>query len=612
MILFQVEGVQKHFGPEPVLDGVTFELRPGERIGLVGPNGTGKTTLMRILAGREEADGGSVVRHPTLHLGYLEQQPQWEPGRILLDEAKSALAGLMAMEGELISVAQELGHCDDPLEHKRLADRYDHLQHEMQTRDAYNLDHKIERVLDGLRFRHESFHQPVESLSGGEQNRLMLAKLLLAEPNVMLLDEPSNHLDIEATQWLEEFLAESAAAMLLVSHDRYFLDRVTNRTLELFQGTVDSYTGNFSAYWTQKAERLLVQQRTFEKQQIEIEKAKDFIRRNHYGQKHQQAEDRRKKLERIELVAVPRAIVLPPMGFPPASRSGDIVVRAEGLGKAFERPLFSAVDLQIVRGQRWGLIGPNGCGKSTLLRCLLGEEQPDAGVVQLGAGVIVGYFDQHLSGVSDDDDVVDSIRPRHKQFVTQQRRDLLARFGITGDTALQKVGNLSGGERNRVALARLAAADANFLVLDEPTNHLDLWARDALEQALTAFDGTVLFVSHDRYFVNRVADHLIIFEPGGVRVIEGNYDAYQLFLQSKAAAAPPSPKQVAMRRNGDGERGRNGDGEQGGKREREKGEKHASGTATAAKEASSEGPAQRRYSPAAEETAISLPQALRH
>ena len=294
----------------------------------------------------------------------------------------------------------------------------------------------------------------------------------------------------------------------------------------------------------------MVQQRTFEKQQIEIEKAKDFIRRNHYGQKHQQAEDRRKKLDRIELVAVPRAIVLPPMGFPPASRSGDIVVRAEGLAKAFERPLFSRVELQIVRGERWGLIGPNGCGKSTLLRCLLGEEQPDAGAVQIGAGVSVGYFDQHLSGVSDDDDVVDAIRPTHKQFLTQQRRDLLARFGITGDTALQKVGKLSGGERNRAALARLAAADANLLVLDEPTNHLDLWARDALEQALTAFDGTVLFVSHDRYFVNRVADHLIVFEPGGVRVIEGNYEAYQLFLQSKhrdprEAAAGRGPRQIA-------------------------------------------------------------------
>jgi ATP-binding cassette subfamily F protein 3 len=545
MIFLQLDGIQKHFGPEPVLDGVTFDLRPGERVGLVGPNGTGKTTLLRILAGKEEADGGSITKHPSLHLGYLEQQPDWAPGRTLIDEARSALAGLVAMQEELVSVAEELGRCDDPVEHKRLADRYDHLQHEIERADAYNLDHKIERVLEGLRFRRESFNQPVELLSGGEQNRLMLAKLLLAEPNVMLLDEPSNHLDIEATEWLEAFLAESAAAMILVSHDRYFLDRVTNRTLELFQGTVDSYTGNFSEYWTQKAERLLVAERTYEKQQIEIEKAKEFIRRNHYGQKHQQAEDRRKKLERIELVAVPRKIALPPMGFPPASRSGDIVVRAEELAKSFERPLFKDVELQIVRGERWGLIGPNGCGKSTLLRCLLAEQTPDKGKVQIGTGVSIGYFDQHLSGVSDDDDVVDSIRPTHKQFLTQQRRDLLGRFGISGDTQLQKVGKLSGGERNRVALARLAAADANFLVLDEPTNHLDLWARDALERALTDFDGTVLFVSHDRYFVNRVADHLIIFEPGGVRVIEGNYEAYQLFLKSKAENDEAEPAQTS-------------------------------------------------------------------
>jgi ATP-binding cassette subfamily F protein 3 len=541
MIFLEVEGVEKHYGPEPVLAEATFEVRPGERIGLVGPNGSGKTTLMKILACREEADNGRIVRHPSLHLGYLEQQPEWEPGRTLWEEVRTALAGLIALEEEAVSVAEELGRCNDPTEHNRLAARYDHLQHELQQRDAYNLDHKIERVLDGLRFRRESFTQPVESLSGGEQNRLMLAKLLLAEPNVMLLDEPSNHLDIEATEWLESFLVESSAAMVVVSHDRYFLDKVTNRTFELFQGTIDSYVGNFSAYWQQKAERLLVQQRTYEKQQTEIAKTKDFIRRNHYGQKHAQAEDRRKKLERIELVAVPREIVAPPMGFPPASRSGDIVVRTQGLKKSFERLLFADCDVQIVRGERWGLLGPNGSGKTTLLKCLLGQEPADSGTVQIGQGVVVGYFDQQLAKLDDDMDVVDAIRPPHKQFVLQQRRDLLARFGITGDTALQKVGRLSGGERCRAALARLAAADANFLILDEPTNHLDLWARDALERALSAFEGTVLFVSHDRYFVNRLADHLMIVDSGHVRVIDGNYEAYQLILQGNAAPPPPPP-----------------------------------------------------------------------
>jgi ATP-binding cassette subfamily F protein 3 len=333
-------------------------------------------------------------------------------------------------------------------------------------------------------------------------------------------------------------LIESSAAMIVVSHDRYFLDKVTNRTLELFHGTVDSYVGNFSAYWQQKAERVLVERRTFEKQQTEIEKTKDFIRRNAYGQKHGQAEDRRKKLERIVPVDPPREIAEPPMRFDSISRGGDIVVRAEGVSKSYERLLFQNVSLDIVRGQRWALLGPNGCGKTTLLRCILDIVEPDAGQITIGPGIIVGYFDQQLAELDDDKAVVDAIRPTHKQMNEPERRNHLARFGITGDTALQNVGQLSGGERCRVALARLAVSDANFLVLDEPTNHLDLWARDALEKAIAQFDGTVLFVSHDRYFVNRAADHLCVLDSTGFRVIEGNYDTYQQILSGRLPDTP--------------------------------------------------------------------------
>lgn len=560
MILLDVVDVRKRFGPEPVLEGVTFEVRPGDRIGLVGPNGSGKTTLLRILAGEEEPDSGACRVHPRARLGYLEQQPRFEPGRTLHEEARSTLADLVLLQQEALEAASAIAETSDPAEQKRLAARYDHLQHELHRQDAYNLDHRVERVLDGLRFRRETFHQPVGSLSGGEQNRLMLAKLLLAEPNVMILDEPSNHLDIEGTEWLEGFMLESSAAMIVVSHDRYFLDTVTNRTAELFHGTVECYAGNFSAYWRQKAQRLLVERRTYEKQQVEIEKTKDFIRRNAYGQKHAQAEDRRKKLERIDLVAPPREIAAPRVRFPPVARSGDIVVRAEGVAKAYDRPLFRDVSLDVAWGQRWAVLGPNGCGKTTLLRCLLGLAPPDAGRTSVGHGVSVGYFDQQLAGLDEDLSVVDAVRPQHKQLNLQQRRNLLAGFGLTGETVLQKVGSLSGGERCRAALARLAAAEANFLVLDEPTNHLDLWARDALERALLRFEGTVLLVSHDRYFVNRVADHLLLIEPERVRIIEGNYDTYQMLLgraakeSAEMPAEPPSrpaettPKRVAVKR----------------------------------------------------------------
>jgi ATP-binding cassette subfamily F protein 3 len=331
-----------------------------------------------------------------------------------------------------------------------------------------------------------------------------------------------------------------------VSHDRYFLDRVTNRTLELFHGTIDSYTGNFSAYWRQKADRLLVQRRTYERQQEEIAKAEEFIRRHQYGQKHAQAEDRRKKLERIVPVDPPREITAPVMGFPPSDRSGDIVVRAEGVAKAYDRSLFRELSFDLIRGQRWGILGPNGCGKTTLLRCLVGQETPDKGQIAIGQGVTLGYFDQQLNSLSGDDRAVDAIRPPDRDFEEPKRRSLLARFGITGDTALQKVGSLSGGEQCRAALARLAALEANFLVLDEPTNHLDLWARDALERSLRDFQGTVIFVSHDRYFVNQVADHLLVVEPGRFRVIEGNYASYQTLVQSGAAAGQAETKHAAQ------------------------------------------------------------------
>ena len=541
MILLHVQDIAKHYGPEPVLAGVTFDVRQGDRIAVVGPNGTGKTTLLRILAGREEADAGLAQLAGTTRLGYLEQQPEFTAGRTAWEEARDALKELVTMAQEAEELAHAMAQADDHAQRQRLGRRFDHLQQELHHRDGYHLDHKIERVLAGLGFSTESFQQDVTQLSGGQQNRLLLAKLLLEDTELLLLDEPSNHLDLEATRWLEDFLIASSQSLLVVSHDRYFLDKVTNRTVELFRGTVDAYAGNFTAYLRQKAERLEVQRRTFVKQQTEIAKMQDFVRRHHYGQKHAQAEDRRKKLERIERVEAPREIAVPPMSFPPAPRSGDIVLRVEQLAKAFDRPLFEDLTFDMLRGEKWAVLGPNGSGKTTLVRCLLGHLKPDEGRVVKGTGVKVAYFDQLLQCIDSHAEVVEAIRPGHKEFVEGQRRDLLARYGITGDMVFQKVDSLSGGERNRAALAYLAALDANLLVLDEPTNHLDLWARESLEKALRKFEGTVLLVSHDRYFLNQVADHLIVIGHGPPQVIEGNYDTYLHLVSQGIAASEQTP-----------------------------------------------------------------------
>lgn len=544
-LLLNVTGITKHFGPDPILDGASFEVRAGERIGMVGPNGAGKSTLIKIVAGKESADKGEIELATNARMGYLEQHPTFSPGKTLWDEALLGLEHWVALGRESERLAHALAKPTTPEEHDRLARLFDAVQEQLQMHDAYQVDHHIERVLTGLGFRESQYQQTVESLSGGQQNRLLLAKLLLSDPDVMLLDEPSNHLDIEATEWLEGFLRNTPRAVLVVSHDRYFLDRVTERTLELHHGTIDSYPGNFSKYWHLKAEKLEVQRRLYIKQQEEIAKTEEFIRKNFYSNPVQ-AKDREKKLERIERISPPKEITAPVMGFPPVKRTGDIVLRAEELSKSYDRPLFQKLTFQVQRGERWGILGPNGTGKSTLLKCLVDRVQADHGKTTLGTHVHVGYFDQQLAELDEDAQVVDAIRPPGKEFNEPQRRQMLARFGLTGELVFQKVSSLSGGERNRAALARLAAMDANVLILDEPTNHLDLWACDSLERSLSEFEGTVIFVSHDRYFLNKVADHLLVVEPARFRVIEGNYETYQSMVRSGIAVDAVSAKRAGV------------------------------------------------------------------
>ena len=535
MILLTVRGLSRQFDDEPLFKNVGFEVRPGERIGLVGPNGAGKTTLLRILAGRDDPDEGQVELHSSADLAMLEQEANFPPGRTPMDEAKSGLAELYDLQSQAAKLAENIASESDPRLSAQLQRRYERLQHELHRLNAYNIDYRVDEVLAGLGFSRDEFHRPLEQFSGGQQSRAQLARLLLCSPGVLLLDEPTNHLDIAATEWLEGYLTKSDQAMVLVSHDRYFLDRVTNRILELYNSTVTDYSGNFSAYWRQRDERLKVQRRTYEKQQEFISKTEDFIRRNKSGQKHAQAADREKKLSRFVQVEPPREILTPAMGFGEASRTGDWVIDAVNVGKSFGSPLFSGVTLRIERGARIGIFGPNGSGKTTLLRTLLGDLQPDAGTIRMGTGVRVGYYDQQLSSVDGHLDAIEAARPPNDPSITPGRiRNLLARFGLRGEMVFQKVELMSGGERSKVALARIAAKNVNLLALDEPTNHLDLWARDSLEDALKAFQGTLLFVSHDRYFLDRVAKSVIVLEPSGWRFYEGNYSECVQFVKNQA------------------------------------------------------------------------------
>lgn len=549
MVLLAAEGLTKTFGDKTVLDAVELELRRGDHIALVGPNGAGKTTLLRILTGQQAADAGRISISGQTSIGYLEQHPTFAAGETLWSVAAAAVGDIVALATDAEQVSAQLSQCQDPREHERLLERLDYLQARLQHSDAYHWEHRVERTLQGLGFNSAWFERPAQSLSGGQQNRLMLAHLLLKEPELMILDEPNNHLDIESTEWLESTLANWRGAFLLVSHDRFFLDQVTNEVWELVDAKLDRFRGNYSAYVRQKAERLEVQRRTFEKQRDEVEKLEDFIRKHHAGQKSTQAEDRRKKLERIERVEQPREIVTPKFRFPPAARCGDLVLRVQNLTKAFDRPLFQKLSFQVERGQRFAILGSNGSGKSTLLKCLLGEVPPDDGSVMLGANVRIGYFDQLLKQLDLEMEPLEAVRVPHRELIDKQRRDILAAFGLAGEVVTKPLRLLSGGERNRVMLARLSALEANVLVLDEPTNHLDLWSRQALELAVQSFDGTVILVTHDRYLVNAIADHVLVLRDGSASLVAGNYDNYRHWTRQGMALADRSQVAAAAMAN---------------------------------------------------------------
>ncbi|MCI0703995.1 MAG: ABC-F family ATP-binding cassette domain-containing protein [Planctomycetia bacterium] len=538
MLLLSCINLSRGYDATPLFEGVEFEVHTGERIGLVGPNGAGKTTLLRILAEEDEPDSGKVQYHAGARHGLLQQVAEFPAGRTLFEEAKSAFDELLATQRDFEHAAEELAACTDESQHKQLSAKFDRLSELLRHHDAFELDHKVENVLSGLGFAEADFTRDANTFSGGQQRRLLLAKLLLSAPDVMLLDEPSNHLDIDTTRWLENYLAQQPEGMLIVSHDRYFLDKVTNKTFELHQRKITSYPGNFKQYVRLRDERYERQLKEYESQREYIEKQEEYIRRVHYGQLAKQAQSRAKTLEKIERLEKPTKVSGPNISFSEVTRSGDIIFHVEDLTKRYgDTVLFENLSFDLPRGKRLGIMGPNGCGKTTLLRILLGEEEPTSGLVQRGHLVFPGYIDQHLAIVDPEKNVMRAVWPDDDPAYTEQKmRDLLGSFGLHGELVEQPVKQLSGGERSRAALAKLTVNGANLLILDEPTNHLDIWACDSLEQALKDYEGTCIVVSHDRYFLNRVADLLIVFADGTTEVVYGNYDTYELLRASREEA----------------------------------------------------------------------------
>lgn len=542
MLLMSCTNVSRGYDATPLFEDVSFELHVGERVGFVGPNGAGKTTLIKVLAGQDDPDTGKVQQHAGARVGVLSQVAAFPPDRTLFVEAKSAFNELLATQREFQEVAEQMATAPES-EQKQLHARYDRLNELLAANDAYTLDHKVEDVLTGLGFKKADYDRPVVSFSGGQQRRLLLAKLLLSAPDVMLLDEPTNHLDITTTRWLEDYLCRQPQGMILISHDRYLLEKVTNRTFELHARTITSYPGSFKQYVRLRDERFERQLKEYESQQEYVEKQEEYIRRAHYGQLAKQAQSRVKALDKLERVEKPTKVSGPSIHFQDVTRSGDIVFHAEDLSKSFgskdfgSKELFRDLSFDVKRGQRLGILGPNGCGKTTLLKILLGDEPPTSGLVQRGHLVFPGYLDQHLKLLPENEPVLRAVWPEPDPALTEQKmRDLLGSFGLHGEIVDRPVKQLSGGERSRAALAKLTVAGTNVLILDEPTNHLDLWACESLEQALKAYEGTCIVVSHDRYFLNAVCDVLIVFEFERPEVVYGNFDTYELLRAARLEA----------------------------------------------------------------------------
>jgi ATP-binding cassette subfamily F protein 3 len=549
--MLSLQNAGKRFGPRILFLEANWLIRSKEKTALVGANGAGKSTLMKVLAGLESLDYGEMQLTRGMSIGYLPQEGLRLSGRTVFEECLTVFDGIRELEREAERLAAQMAELDHAsTEYESTAERYSMLQERFHALDGYALDAQVGSVLGGLGFGKEDWSRLTDEFSGGWQMRIALAKLLLAKPNLLLLDEPTNHLDLETRNWLEDYLKSYPFGYILISHDRYFLDVTIDRTVEIWNKRLSIYQGNFTKYLKQKDERRAQLEAAYRNQREQIEHLEAFINRfRAQATKARQVQSRIKELEKIERIEIPEEEPVIHFKFPQPLPSGRMVVEAEGLSKSYgEKRVLDNVRFGIERGDRVALVGVNGAGKSTLIKLLTGVETPTAGAVKLGHNVVSEYFAQDQYKVLDGDArMLDSISRAALKVPEGELRSLLGCFLFKGDDVFKPLGVLSGGERNRFALAKILVSPSNFLLLDEPTNHLDMRAKDVLLEALAAFSGTVIFVSHDRYFIDRLATRVLEVENGAVTSYEGNYEDYLRRKETLAAGKATVPEPAMER-----------------------------------------------------------------
>ncbi len=529
----QVNGLTKSFGAEEILSNIKMEIKHNDRIAIVGRNGAGKSTLLNILAGELSYDSGEIIQPKELTIGYLAQHNRLESKQTIWNEMLDVFTPLLKQEEELRLLEQKMSKTSTYTEeeYEKLLQTYDRLQQSFEANGGYRYEAEIRAVLSGLNFLQYEDDTPIHTLSGGQKTRLALGKLLLQHPDLLILDEPTNHLDMDTLTWLEGYLASYSGAIVIVSHDRYFLDKTVSIVYDLSRHQMKKYHGTYSEFLQQKAASFKIHQKEYEKQQTTIKKMEQFIQRNiARASTTKRAQSRRKQLDKMDKVDKPlgdetRAT----FSFQINRRSGNDVLNIDELSFQYpqaDKPLFTNIQLRVNRGDRIAIIGPNGIGKSTLLQIITNQLTPTYGTVQHGTNVQIGYYDQEQANLNTSNTVLQELWNEHPEVNEKDIRAVLGNFLFSGDDVLKEIHSLSGGEKARLALAKLKMKRANLLILDEPTNHLDIDSKEVLEAALLDFPGTIIFVSHDRYFINKIADHVLEMNSDGMTVYLGNYDYY--------------------------------------------------------------------------------------